>query len=96
MKQVPPGLRSPHIRARSYVTLAVSDASATLRGGSRVVAHFWNVEPPGGDLSLASVARSVQQLTGALQVEIDAEGHIRIRVDLPLVTDSGDHDSHAA
>lgn len=42
----------------------------------------------GNDLSLATIARSVQQLESALQVEIDSERHVRIRVDLPLGSDS--------
>jgi two-component system cell cycle sensor histidine kinase/response regulator CckA len=88
MKQVPPGLRSPHIRARSYLTLTVSDARATAHRRTRVIAHFWNPERLGSDLSLATVARSVQQLEGALQFEIDSERHMRIRVDLPLALDS--------
>jgi hypothetical protein len=87
-KQVPPGLRSPHIRVRSYITLTVNEASVPFHRGSRVVAHFRNVERLGSDLSLTTVARSVQQLEGALQVEIDSDRHIRIRVDLPLVSDS--------
>lgn len=80
--------RSPHIRARASVTLTVNDASATVRRRCRVVAHFRNVERLGNDLSLATIARSVQQLEGALQVEIDSERHVRIRVDLPLGSDS--------
>jgi nitrogen-specific signal transduction histidine kinase len=96
MKQVPPGLKSPHIRARSYITLIVSDAKATLHRGTRVVAHLGNLERLGSDLSLAAVARSVQQLEGALQREIDSARHVRIRVDLPLALDDPDDDSNVS
>src|SRR5262245_33430090 len=96
MKQVPPGLRSAHIRARSYLTLTVSDARDTAHRTPRVITHSWNQEHLGSDLSLATVARSVQRLDGALQLEIDSERHTRIRVDLPLALDGSDDEPPAA
>ena len=67
-----------------------------LHRGTRVVAHLGNLERLGSDLSLAAVARSVQQLEGALQREIDSARHVRIRVDLPLALDDPDDDSNVS
>jgi nitrogen-specific signal transduction histidine kinase len=96
MKQVPPGLTSSNIRVRSYITLTISAASATARHGARVIANPWNVERQGSDLTLAAVARTVQQLEGTLQLEINSDRHMRVRVDLPLAIDGSDNGPEAA
>ena len=96
MKQVPPGLKSPNIQVRSYISLTVSVASVIARRGIRVLASPWNVERRGSDLTLAAVARTVQQLEGTLQLEIDSDRYMRVRVDLPLVIAGSDDEAESA
>ena len=95
MKQAPPGLKPPNIQVRSYISLTVSVVSMMARRGARVLAS-WNVERRGSDLTLAAVARTVQQLEGTLQVEIDSDRYMRVRVDLPLVVEGSDDEPESA
>ena len=92
MKQVPPGLTSPNIQVRSYISLAVSVADVVGHRGARVIGSSRNMEGQASDLTLAAVARTLQQLEGTLQLEFDSDRYMRLRVDLPLVIDASDEE----
>jgi len=90
MKQVPPGLTSPNIHVRSYISLTVSVADVVGRRGARVIGSSRNMEGQATDLTLAAVVRTLQHLEGTLQLEFDSDRYMRLRVDLPLLIDSSD------
>lgn len=85
--EVPPGLRPPYIRAKSYVRLTVADTSV---GMASITRHRVLGETPlrkehGTPLTLAAVTHTVRLLGGTLHIEAD-DGHgTRIVIDLPAV-----------
>jgi signal transduction histidine kinase len=87
MQQVPGGLRPPHIRARPYVRLIVSNSGMPSAAAAGAVPHLSPSHQDGGDLGLSTVWRLVTQMNGVLQFDGDAESRTRIRVDFPLASD---------
>jgi len=87
MQQVPGGLRLPHIRARPYVRLIVSDSGTPSMTPTRTIRPVARSHRQSADLRLSTVARLVKQLDGVLHVESDSESQTRIRIDFPLVAD---------
>jgi signal transduction histidine kinase len=87
LKEVPPGLRPPHVRARSYVRLTVADTGAGMPSGTRM--RVLGSTPPrdqyGTDLGMAAVAHTVRSLDGALSIEGDDGRGTRVTIDLPCV-----------
>jgi signal transduction histidine kinase len=87
LKEVPAGLRPPHVRARSYVRLTVSDTGPGIPSGTRllVLGRTPLRDQRGAGVALAAVAHTVRSLDGALRIEGD-DGHgTRVLIDLPCV-----------
>ena len=87
LKEVPPGLRPPHVRARSYVRLTVADTGPGMPSGTRM--RVLGSTPPreqhGSDLGMAAVAHTVRSLDGSLSIEGDDGRGTRVTIDLPCV-----------
>ena len=87
VKEVPPGLKVPHVRAKSYVRLVVADTSIGMPSGTRhrVLSPTPLRKEHGTQLTLAAVAHTVRTLDGALHIEADDGQGTRIVIDLPGV-----------
>ena len=93
VKEVPPGLRLPYVRAKSYVRLTVADSSTGMPSATRhrVLGAESLRKEHGTQLTLAAVAHTVRLLGGALQIEADDGQGTRVVIDLPAV-ESADGD----
>ena len=87
LKQVPPGLRPPHVRARTYVRLVVEDSGAGMPSTTRLIALAPGAlrKLEGTALALAAVAHTVRALEGRLNIESDGGRGTRVIIDLPCV-----------
>jgi two-component system, cell cycle sensor histidine kinase and response regulator CckA len=85
--QVPQGLTPPHMRARSYVRLTVSDSGAGMPADVklRILNRLPLRTQHGAELSLAAVAHTAHALGGTLQIEGDPSLGTHIVVDLPCI-----------
>jgi nitrogen-specific signal transduction histidine kinase len=93
VQQAPHGLTAPNLRARTFIRVTVADSGAVLRPRSRVVPYFSKSRQVDNKLRLGMVARSVQQLNGALHIESDSERRMRICVDFPLIIGGSEEDT---
>ena len=85
--EVPPGLRLPCVRAKSYVRLIVADTSTGMPSATqhRVLGPTPLRKEHGTQLTLAAVAHTVRTLDGALRIEADDGQGTRVVIDLPAV-----------
>ena len=90
VKEVPPGLRFPNVRATSHVRLMVADTGAGMLSGARhrVLGPTPLRKEHGTQLTLAAVAHTVRTLDGALHIEADDGQGTRVVIDLPGVDSS--------
>ena len=90
VKEAPPGLRFPHVRATSQVRLMVADTGAGLLSGARhrVLGPTPLRKEHGTQLTLAAVAHTVRTLGGDLRIEADDGQGTRVVIDLPGVDSS--------
>jgi len=87
LTEVPPGLRNPHVRAKPYVRITVSDTGSGMPSGmrARVLDRAPLRKTHGTELGLASVAHTVRLLGGALDIDSDGASGTHVTVDLPCV-----------
>lgn len=87
VRQVPPGLKPPNVRTRTYVRLAVTDSGPGMSSGAR----FRVLRPSplrkehGTELAMAVVAHTSQALGGTLRIEGDDGQGSRVSLDLPCL-----------
>lgn len=87
LREVPPGLKLPHVKTRPYVRLTVSDTGTGMPSGARmrVLGRTPLRKQHGAELGLAAVAHTVRSLDGSLSVEGDDGQGTRVIIDLPCV-----------